>query len=47
MTKVSELLINAVIRNRLKLLISLTRNRGKKRGYPSVTMGIHGPQCFR
>lgn len=47
MTKVSELLLNAVIRNRLKLLRSLTRNMGMKRGCPSEAMGTHGPQCFR
>ena len=39
MTKVSELLVNAVIMNRLKLLISLTQNTGTKRRYPTARMG--------
>ena len=47
MTKVSELLINVVIWNRLKLLIGLTRNMGTKLRYSSEAMGIHGSQSFR
>lgn len=35
MIKVTELPINIVIMNRLKLLISLTRNKGMKRSYSS------------
>ena len=34
MTKVTELLINIVIMNRLKLLISLTRNMGRSEDIP-------------
>ena len=47
MVKTSELLLNIVSWNRLKLLISLTRNMGTKLRYSSVAMGIHGSQSFR
>ena len=47
MVKVSELLINIVIVNRLKLLISLTQNMGTKRRYSPKCMGIHGSGRFR
>ena len=47
MVKTSELLINIVSWNRLKLLISLTRKMGTKWSYSSETMGIHGSYHFR
>ena len=39
MTKVTELLINTVIMNRLKLLISLTRNMGRSEVIPLKRWG--------
>ena len=47
MVKVSELLINIVIMNGLKLLTSLTQNLGTKQRYSPVSMGIHGSGRFR